>query len=250
MGGLILLEGLVGEMMSQRANTHPARAIGFISLFASPVSGSTAGAMVRNSFGKLWWIGKFINKQIRSLARGEECDRLLTEVLHRIYAPSTEDSSARRIPIRMVMATRDAAVSSTDRNSANARYRNLPPLEFDYGHLDIKLPESHYDIRYRALTNDLQERLASCFKELCEQRVTGAPDSKEVAEIELEKRYGKMFRQRFVDAGGDPEANIRLYSSYVSIIVKSGMKEGRPAFDTANRAIIAMRRQGNLSDGR
>lgn len=118
MGGLVILEGLIAELIGQRAEREPTRQVSFISLFASPVSGSTAAALVWQTGGKLWLLRPFINKHIRSLARGKGVDDLLTQVMRRIEAPQQEDSSSRHIPLRMVMARRDKAVSETASESS------------------------------------------------------------------------------------------------------------------------------------
>lgn len=248
MGGLIILKGLVGEMVGQRAQKHPVRSIRFVSLFASPVSGSTAAGIVKNTFGKLWVIGWVINKQIRSLARGDDCDSLLTEVEHRIYSPDNEDSSARRIPLRMVMATRDGAVTKTDRDNTRARYRRLPPLEFDHDHSSIKLPESHIDQRYRALANDIQTGLAERFRQLCVEALQSDPAKKANAVLEIQQRYEQVLRSRFIAAGGKPRHNRPLYQRYLRFILRDCIHQARPPFDAANRAIISLRSRGYLPD--
>jgi hypothetical protein len=241
MGGLIILKGLVDEMIGRRAQGHPTCAVSFISLFASPVSGSTAGAMVKNTLGKLWFIRCIVNKQILSLARGEGCDTLLTEVYNRIYSPNQEDSSARAIPIRMIMATNDAAVTSTDRDSAKARYCNVRPKQFNYDHSSIKEPDSHVDDRYRALTNDLQDGFAMRFQTLCKTILGDDQVAIDDALVEFAKRYKDMLQRRYYDSSRNAEVDSGNYRNYVDLVVRDGARYGRPPFDTANRAIIALR---------
>ncbi len=52
----------------------------------------------------------------------------MAEVVNRIYAPKVEDASRRKIPIRIVAATRDGAVEKANRDSALALYRDPEPL--------------------------------------------------------------------------------------------------------------------------
>lgn len=212
----------------------------FIPLFASPVSGSTAGAIVKHTLGKLWIVGVAVNKQIRSLSRGKDCDDLLTEVYHRIYGPAQEDSSARKIPIRMIMGTLDKAVSATDRSAAFARYQKVQPLEFDFNHSNIKAPDTHIDVRYKALTNDLQDDIACRFQLLCEDLLSKDQDTKDVALIEFYKRYETLLRRRFKDSGIDTDDGQNNYGTFIKIVIRDGARFGRPPFDTANRAIIVL----------
>lgn len=240
MGGLVILEGLVQEMLDRRAQAHPVSSISFISLFASPVSGSTASAIAKNTVGKLWVVNKLINKQIRSLARGERCDTLIDNTCRHIYHPDSEDTSAREIPIRMIMATRDGAVTARDRNSTKARFCRVRPKELDFEHSNIKSPDNHRDERYRALTNDLQEGLAKRFQSTCEDILADNPSIAEAAKLEFHKRYEKMLNRRFIDSGFEPNTDLNKYHKFLRIVIRDGAQNGRPPFDTANRAIIVL----------
>lgn len=148
MGGLIALEGLVGEMRGQRAQAHPTSSVCWVSLFASPVTGSMAAAIARNTIGRLWLFAWITNKQLRSLAKGTYCEELVNQARRRLYAPARQDSSARKIPIRMVMATNGKAVSDSDRESQRATFHENQPCELDYDHSTVKLPQSQGDLRY------------------------------------------------------------------------------------------------------
>lgn len=238
MGGLIILEGLVHEMQGSRAQQHPAKSISFISLYASPVSGSTAGTIAKHTLGNAWLFGRIVNKHIRSLARGVDCDRLLTETYNRIYNPDQEDSGNREIPIRMIMGSRDSAVTDSDRKAGNARFRKHQPMELDFGHSQIKEPDSRFDDRYRALANDLQEGFAKRFQSICQN--LSAPDAqvRDTAEFEFTKRYERLLLRRFADAGKDLVRHRSDWQTFVNIVVRDGTTLGRPPFDTATRAMI------------
>ena len=246
MGGLVILQGLVSEMIAGRAQRHPASSVSFISLFASPVSGSTAAAVVKQTIGSLWRFGAIVNKQIRSLARGRCVDGLLTEVIHRIYQPSCEDSSARPIPIRMVMAKRDKAVSDTDRLRASARYRRHPPLIFDYGHSSIKEPRDHNDERYKALSCDIQDELAGRFHQICVDLESHDVHVRNQAEMAFGLRYEHIFRRRLEDRGIAITKNEALYRSYLRVIVKDCRSNACPPFYAADRALTILVEQGHV----
>ena len=152
MGGVVVLEGLAEEMRSGRAQEPPASSIQFISLFAVPTRGISVVKVVTaiiSWFGPIGLPEGTLNDQIRSVEE-EACDALIAEVKERIYAPPTEGPFARRIPIRMVLASRDGVVDDEDRDIARAPFQVPRPLAFDYGHSDVKLPSSHDDVRYRA----------------------------------------------------------------------------------------------------
>ena len=142
------------------------------------------------------------------------------------------------------MGTKDAAVSEADRNMTFATYRDPAPLEYNFGHGAIKLPESHDDDRYKALGNDVKQTLAKSFQKLCEQATSGSLDERDEAEIEIEKRYGDVFRIRYEEAVGAISSHVALYSFYRKMINTRGATEERPAFDIANRVLLRMRRSG------
>ena len=247
-GGLVVLKGIVSEMIAMRAQQDPTSSVCFVSLFGTPVSGSTAAAMVRQTVGVLGVVGAIVNKQIRSLARGREVDDLLTAVVDRVYAPVLEDSSRRRIPIRMVMGSRDRAVSETDRVRASARFGRTMPLAFDYGHWNIKEPTDHDDQRYQALSRDIQEGLAHRFHRIC-AALESDRESKEGAVIEFQRRYEHILRRRLEDFGVDTVEQDALYKSYLTVIIRDCRRHVRPPYYAADRALTILIERGLVGGG-
>ena len=245
MGGLIVFQGLVDEMRCDRAQQPPTSSIHFISLFAVPTRGSSATEVAATLLKQFGLPKGILNDQIRSLG-GQACDSLMAEVVRRIYEPSTDGPSARRIPIRMVMASNDATVDDEDSDMAHAPFQALPPLELDCGHSDVKLPTSHEDLRYLALAHDVQAMVAERFVETCQHCLNGGEDDCTAAEIDLESRYGGLLRRRFIDAGGRPDDDLGLYTDYVNLVMRDCARHGRPPFDAANRAVIVLRLRGYL----
>ena len=245
MGGLIVFRGLVDEMDHGRAQEHPTRSIRFISLFSVPTKGSSAAGVATTA---IEWLGLpegILNEQIRSLG-GEACDSLISSVVGHIHDPPTEGPNARRIPIRMVVASRDSVVDPEDRDMANVPFQDPAPLELDYGHGDVKLPSSHEDVRYLALARDVQVVVAERFVEVCRRCLHGIDEDRRNAEIDLDIRYGRLLRQRFTAAGGRPENERDLYDAYLELVKHDCVSHNRPPFDSANRAVIALRSHGHL----
>ena len=168
MGGLIVFQGLVEEMRCGRAREHPTSSICFISLFAVPTKGSSAADVAAAVADRLGLPEGTVNDQIRSLG-GQACDSLMAEVAERIYNPPADSPSARRIPIRMVIASSDAAIDHEDSDLALTPFQNPPALALDYGHQDLKLPTSHEDVRYLTLAHDVQAVVAERFVDTCER---------------------------------------------------------------------------------
>ena len=248
MGGLVVLQGLAEEMRSDRAQEPPTSSIQFISLFAVPTRGISAvnvAAAIIAWFGPLGLPEGTLNDQLRSL-EGEACDSLIEEVMERIYEPPTDGPSARRIPIRMALASRNAVVVDEDRDIAHVPFQAPRPLAFDYGHNDVKLPTSHEGRRYLALAHDVQWMVTKRFVEVCRRYLHGAEEDRRTAEDDLQIRYDGLLRRRFIDAGGRPDAEPNLYAFYLSLVMRDGDKLKRPLFDTANRAVMALRRKGYL----
>lgn len=240
LGGLVILKGIVSEMLALRAMVPPASSVSFISLFASPVSGSTAAAAMKQTLGPLLRILGLLNPQIREVARGNFVDNLLNDVVDRIYAPQKTDDSRRIIPIRMVMANHDQVVDETDRERAIARFQKRTPLAFDYNHWTIKEPTDHNDRRYKALSVDVQDGLRDRFHRICVDLKRGTQSAKEDAVMELERRYEHVFRRRLEDHGVDIDARPALYRSYLEVIICDCLRCPRPPYYAADRALTHM----------
>jgi pimeloyl-ACP methyl ester carboxylesterase len=246
MGGIVIFESLIGQFKGGWANQPPNVGVSQISLFASPVTGSNAAGIVREALRETRFLKYLLNGQVRSLARGENTDALLQEVHKRIYSPRRATSNARPIPIRMIVGSRDLAVSDEDKDAFKATFRRLIPMELDYGHQDLKLPDNHLDERYRAFANDLKDRLAESFCELCRRWVAGSADERIDIDIEFDRLYGFMVRDRFIAAGGDPASNVRLFLEYVEVIKRDGARSPNPCSYIAIRAVMVLRRRGLL----
>lgn len=240
LGGLIILKGIVSEMIAMRALKAPTSNVSFISLFASPVSGSTAAAIMQRMLGGFLSKLGFVNRQIREVARGTYIDDLLTEVVNRVHAPQKTDDSRRVIPIRMVMATRDQIVDETDRRRASARFQTNSPLEFDYDHWTIKEPTDHNDRRYRAQSDDVQDGLRERYHKVCADLKSVTQDVREAAAIEFERRYEHIFRRRLEDHDVDVDSEPALYRSYLMLIVDDCLRCPRPPYYAADRALTHM----------
>ena len=243
MGGLIILKGLVDEMSCQRAQNMPSNAVSWISLFASPVSGVSSAAIIKNTFGRLRLLGKLMNKQLRDLARGTHCDHLLDQTHRRIYSPNNEDSSARMIPIRMILGTKDSAVDEPDRINTLARYSKLTPIQLNETHKTIKSPIDCYDLRYRALVDDIQEGLSYSFHELCKKCKDSNKNIRNSAWLDLYERYGSMIDSRIIDL--IKESNLRDQATTLCLyfIVEDGSARRRPPFDTIIRSAQIVKRK-------
>ena len=248
MGGLIVLQGLVEEMKHDRAQEHPTCSIQQLSLFAVPTRGSTAADAAADWVRSLRLPEGLLNDQIRSLG-SQICDALITEVTDRIYDPPQEGPSARRIPIRSVLASRDDAVDEVDSDMTHSPFQNPPAFELDYGHREVKRPDSHRDIRYLALAKDIQLVVATRFAEFSRRVLHGNDSDRSTAEVDLEIRYGRLLRRRFIDAGGSPEDQPQLYADFCLLVMRDSLAHRRPPFDAANRAIIALRLNGYLGRG-
>ena len=70
-------------------------------------------------FGSIGLLEGTLSNQLGSVEE-EACDALIAEVKERIHEPPTEGPFARRIPIRMVLASRDGVVDDEDRDIVRA----------------------------------------------------------------------------------------------------------------------------------
>jgi pimeloyl-ACP methyl ester carboxylesterase len=155
MGGLVILQGLIQEMIGTRAERAPTKDIRHVTLYASPVMGAQIAGILRAA-SKLPIAGKAVSQQLIDLAQGDFCNRLISEVTNRIYSPtiaSSEAASKRRIKILACVGLRDLFVTKT---SAEGIFVNPPPSYLNDDHFSIKEPKSRTDLRYLPLKNILE----------------------------------------------------------------------------------------------
>lgn len=237
MGGLVILQGLVNDMENDDAQSHPTKSVQFISLVASPVNGVMAAAIVKRTFG----VRRLINRHLRALASGDLANELIKRVKKHIYAPTSQGTSSRKIPIRMVMAARDWAVDKRDKDSTYACFDELRVLEYDYDHRSIKRPESHAEDRYRAVTEDIKSTFAQQFHLTCEKCLSADPATKNEGLAEFMERYEGLVRRKYLQADGSVEPGSDDYMQFVRAIWHDAGRYLRPPDDVANRAVQAMR---------
>lgn len=247
LGGLIVFQALVEEMAQGRAEEHPTKAIRQLSLFAVPVTGSSRAERAKEAADSLG-LPRLANQQVRSLD-GEVCETLMGEVVARIYDPPDDGPDARRIPIRLVVASRDAVVDDADRSTTLAPFRNPRALELDFNHRDLKLPSSRLDVRYLALARDVHAVVAERFIEASRQVLDAVDDERARAEADVELSYGPLLRRPFVRAGGDPDGQPLLYSDYRLMVMRDCVSRGGPPFEAANRTIVVLTGAGYFGRG-
>jgi pimeloyl-ACP methyl ester carboxylesterase len=191
LGGLVILQGLCEAHIGGRAQEPPCGQVRWITLYASPVMGSMAAAIAKRIsawiFYPLVWL---LSQQVRGVSRGEFVDRLIRDVVNRIYRPqikSGDSNSKRQIPIRACAGTRDRVVGY----SSVAAFFDMPPaLRLDANHRSIKLPASHFDKRYRALRVDLERGLADDFGRLCARCLAPDQETRALAQDRFDDEYG------------------------------------------------------------
>ena len=242
MGGLIVFQALVDEMRQGRAQEPPISQIQHLSLFAVPTRGSVVAATAAQWTSAIGLPGA-LNRQIRSLGTAQ-CDQLIAQVTQRIYRPAADGAEARRIPIRMVFASNDSVVGNRNANMTQAPFTDPAPLEFPFGHRDLKLPDSRRDVRYLALASDVQELVTRRFAELARAILNGNDDQREKAKMDLEFRYGNLLRLRFTKAGGDPHQDPNDYWAYCNLVMRDCLTPGRRVCESANRVVVVLARRG------
>lgn len=242
MGGLIILKGLVDRMALGHAQSAPCGSVSWITLFASPLNGAWAAGVARTIVAPVLRVFRTLHKHLRDLSRGAFVDSLMAEVVNRIYRPTVEDASNRRIPIRIVAATRDGAVDKANRDATLALYRDPEALQLDEDHSSVKLPTHVGDLRYRVLFNDLQIGFARKFKNLCVQATDAAAtvEQREAALSEILQRYGNIIRRRVQDVVSRAELYESAEGEFLILMAFDGASRGQPPFDTANRAMSVL----------
>jgi hypothetical protein len=224
------------------AQAPPCHAVSWISLFASPLNGVWLAGILRRVFLLPLWLLQTLHRHLHDLSTGEFVKDLMAEVRRCMYAPATEDDRNRRIPIRIIAATRDGAVDKRNREGALAEYTNPPPHQLDEDHTSIKLPTHTGDVRYRVLATDLQSALVGSFKRLC--GVVTADETAEadrlVALQEMRRRYGKLIRQRMGALRLPRRMEDVAEDEFLLLIASFGSSRDLPAFVAVNMAMMVL----------
>jgi pimeloyl-ACP methyl ester carboxylesterase len=245
MGGLIILKCLVDRMKAGFAQGLPCRSVMWISLFATPLSGAWLAGLANKLFASPIRKVSSVYRHLAALSRGAFVDELMQEVRPRIYEPAADSAHHRRIPIRIIAATRDGAVDKTDRDFALAPYTNPPALQLDETHLSVKLPSHAGDLRYQVLARDLQLGFAPTFRALSHAVISGVSEQDRAAALyEMRKRYGRIIRRRVRDQVRRIELHQAAENDALLLLATYGTKSDLPPFRLVDYAFeqLAARR--------
>jgi pimeloyl-ACP methyl ester carboxylesterase len=243
MGGLIILKGLIDRMTGGHAQVAPCRAIAWITLFASPLNGVWLAGILRKVFLLPLWLLRTLHKHLSDLSHGTFVEDLMRDVHRSIYQPLREDEKRRKIPIRIVAATRDGAIARSNRDLALAPYTDPAPHQLDENHRTIKLPTHLGDVRYRVLATDVQAALIRAFNRLC-CLVIGPATTEEdrlVALDEMLRRYQKLIHLRIRGLRIPIHQQESAENELLLLIAAFGATRDLPPFIAVNRAMIVLK---------
>jgi len=242
MGGLIILRGLVDRMILGQAQVAPCKSVCWITLFASPLNGAWTAGVIRIVVYPLLRLIGTLYRHLRDLSRGVFVDTLMAEVVNRIYRPAVEDNANRKIPIRIVAATRDGAVDKANRDASLALYRDPAALQLDEDHSSVKLPAHIGDLRYRVLFNDLQIGFTRKFTTLSAIAIdpVATKDQREAALSEIHQRYQRIIRRRVRDVASRVDMHESAENEFLLLMAFDGATKNLPPFDAANRAMVVL----------
>lgn len=238
MGGLVILKALVDRMELGEAQLHPCASITWISLFASPLNGVWLAGIAQRVFLIPMWALRGLHRHLRDLSRGSFVTDLMSRVTSCIYQPQVEDTKNRRIPIRIIAATRDRAVAAKDRNAALAPYKNPAAQQLDETHTSVKEPTSREEVRYKVLATDLQQAITGTFRRLCITVMDAATTSgdREVVVEDIRRRYGKLIRLRLSTVKIPEDQQESAENELVLLIADYGAAHEEPPFSAVHRA--------------
>lgn len=239
LGGLVLLKALCTQMERALANQEPCSQVSQIVTFGTPLNGHWVARVAK----KFIPITRFLNHQVRDLCQEEACKPLVENVRNRIYAPSQDSESSRRIPIRLNIGNRDKVVTEGDRSAARAIFTNPPPNEYDGTHSDLKDPKNRTDHRYLVLQRDLQETATRTFDRLSSEYLSASDDlEKAGAMAVLEDKFGHMVKARIrkYHAVGDKQ---KFLEQALTFAARNTLRRTQRPFrhiDHAVRALIKL----------
>ena len=239
MGGLIILKALVDRMTRGLAQSAPCRAVTWISLFAPPLTGSWLAGLANTLIARPLRRISSLYKHLLALSRGTFVEDLMAAVRPHIYEPDAESARHRKIPIRIIAATRDGAVDKPDRDFALAPYTNPPAHQLDQTHQSVKLPPHTADIRYQVLVTDLHKGFARTFRSLSAAAIdpAGSEEDRAAALYEMRKRYGKIVRRRIRDRVRPIELHEQAENDLLLLLATYGVRRDLPPFILVNWAI-------------
>ena len=186
MGGLVILDGLIQEARDGRAAQRPAGHTRHVVLYATPINGTAAANVIRNTVGLIPRVGYLVlNGHLQDLERGPYCDQLVAEVVDRIYNPTIapgDVNSKVAIPIKAIAGELDQVVQVT---SATFFNRHPAPSFFPSDdHFSVKQPVDRDDPRYKAL----HRPLAGYYESWLRDRSAKALGGDQAAKIQLLQR--------------------------------------------------------------
>lgn len=244
MGGLVILKGLVDRMCGKAARRPPCLSVTWIALFAVPLTGVWLAGLLRRWFALPLRLFAAPHKHLHALAngKGQFVDELMREVRRRIYEPTLEDDCSRKIPMRVIAATRDRAVDKADRDLALVPYTNPAAHQLDETHRSVKLPPHRNDLRYKVLAVDLQEAIRQNFKRLARAAIDPANTEldRRLALLEMNKRYGKIIRRRIRDRECPPELRHQAENQVLLQVAYYGASYDLPPYVLVDLAVNAL----------
>jgi hypothetical protein len=242
MGGLVILKGLIDRMILEAAQKPPCHAVIWISLFACPLSGVWFAGLVTRWLLIPLKIINSLHKHVPSLAPGKFVNELVKHVKERIYAPMQDNIGNRKIPIRIISATRDLAVDEANRDLALAAFTNPAPHQLDETHSSVKLPQDAQDLRYRVLAVDLQSAFRRRFKRLslAAMDTSTSEADRAFALYEILRRYGKIIRRRVRDNVRPTDAWHDAENQLLLLLANYGAIHDLPPHLLVDRAIRSL----------
>jgi pimeloyl-ACP methyl ester carboxylesterase len=254
MGGLVIFSALTNAMADGHAQSRPCSDVAWITLFASPVNGSQAAAVLR----AIWWGLRYLTflpiglvaavfgtRQIKNLARGTFVDKLVSEIANRVYEPKIQPgdiNSKREISIRAVVGAEDLIVT---KSSAEAIFQRPAPLRVTGTHGTVKEPENHHDSRYLALSKDVASCFADSFVELCTRCAAGDELSQGMFWDQWEHAITTRVRETFPDSPDAEELRETLAALTWEVAPQSGSVPPREMFQKALVYLKGVRRGKN-----
>jgi pimeloyl-ACP methyl ester carboxylesterase len=226
-GGLVILRGLIQRLEGGTVPSHPVTNVRVVLLYASPVAGSPWANRLRDLLG-LVLLG---SPQLKGLAEGPFCDRLVEDVNTRL--------AGLPVTLRVAVGDRDWVVPE---DSATAVAKVTVPITLSGTHSSVKMPTSRVDLRYKAF----QSQLGRFYGAWLRERIAAARRGDWIARVELRERCERAIREHCRD---HPRLGERLAKDEGALIddvlwSAANYLEERPDSSFGRALVIAVRAHG------
>lgn len=209
-GGLVLLQAVVTELVGERAREYPVNRVERIALFATPLAGILVRKVLHHIItSPMGFLARHLlrNRQLIDLYNLDLVTKLASLVVNRVYhreAGRVADSR-RHVAIHTFVADGDGVVTEA---AVRAWFERPPPRCIpETNHTTVKLPSDRKATSYEALRDVVNEVVNPWFHRLAKLARNRSHPRNVTAIADLQRAYVRALQVRLDAVVGEPDWN-------------------------------------------